>query len=119
MYGDCPNFRGQHDAPPEKELHRRENRTVPLTRALQTGDVPVLLGYNTNGLAHHELFDAIDLLAEIGYRSVAITIDHGALTPGDRRTPGQLRRLRRLLARRGMGSVIETATGSCSIRAET
>ena len=36
----------------------------------------MLLGYNTNGLAHHDLFDAVELLADIGYRSVAITIDH-------------------------------------------
>jgi len=52
----------------------------------------VLLGYNTNGFAHHDLFDAIALLAEIGYRSVAITIDHGALSPRED-WRGQLRRL--------------------------
>lgn len=66
------------------------------------------LGYNTNGLAHHDLLDAVALLAEIGYRSVAITIDHGALAPGDPATPAQLRRLRALLERHGMASVIET-----------
>ena len=42
----------------------------------------MFLGYNTNGLAHHDLFDAVALLAEIGYRGVAITIDHNALPPG-------------------------------------
>ena len=36
----------------------------------------MFLGYNTNGLAHHDLLDAIALLAEIGYRGVAITLDH-------------------------------------------
>ena len=41
----------------------------------------MLLGYNTNGLAHHDLFDAVGELAQIGYRSVAITIDHTALPP--------------------------------------
>ena len=41
----------------------------------------MFLGYNTNGLAHHELFDAVGLLAEIGYRGVAITIDHHAPPP--------------------------------------
>ena len=41
----------------------------------------MFLGYNTNGLAHHDLFDAVELLAEIGYRGVAITIDHNALPP--------------------------------------
>ena len=39
------------------------------------------LGYNTNGLAHHRLLDAIDLLADHGYQSVAITLDAGALDP--------------------------------------
>ncbi|MGO8749481.1 MAG: sugar phosphate isomerase/epimerase family protein [Thermoguttaceae bacterium] len=68
----------------------------------------MLLGYNTNGLAHHDLFDAVELLAEIGYRSVAVTIDHHALAPGDPHTPGQLRRLRRMLADHGMRSVVET-----------
>jgi len=68
----------------------------------------MLLGYNTNGMAHHELFDAITLLAEIGYRSVAVTIDHGALPLYGRYLRRQLDRLRRLLEQFGMRSVIET-----------
>ncbi len=68
----------------------------------------MLLGYNTNGLAHHGLLDAVELLAEIGYRSVAITVDHGALVWGDERTAEQLRRVRGLVRRLGMRSVIET-----------
>jgi len=68
----------------------------------------MLLGYNTNGTAHHELFDAVSLLAEIGYRSVAITIDHGALPPYARYLPQTLFRLRRRLRQLGMRSVIET-----------
>jgi L-ribulose-5-phosphate 3-epimerase len=71
--------------------------------------IPLMfLGYNTNGLAHHDLFDAVELLAEIGYRGVAITIDHNALPRYDRHTPQQVARLRRRLTELDMRSVIET-----------
>ncbi len=66
------------------------------------------LGYNTNGLAHHDLFDAVLLLAEIGYRGVAITIDHGALSPHSSYLTQRVKRLHRLLRQLGMRSVIET-----------
>jgi sugar phosphate isomerase/epimerase len=66
------------------------------------------IGYNTNGLAHHKLSDAIRLLASIGYRSVAITLDHGALNPYEAQFDSQLRETRDLLAELGMRSVIET-----------
>jgi L-ribulose-5-phosphate 3-epimerase len=68
----------------------------------------MLLGYNTNGLAHHDLFDAVALLTEIGYRSVAITIDHTALPPYVSYGRQRVERLRRLLESLGMRSVIET-----------
>jgi len=65
-------------------------------------------GYNTNGLPHHDLFEAVELLAEIGYQGVAVTIDHGALSPRDADWPRQARRLRSLLEKHGMWAVIET-----------
>lgn len=39
------------------------------------------LGYNTNGLACHRWDDALSLLADSGYESVAITLDHDCLDP--------------------------------------
>jgi L-ribulose-5-phosphate 3-epimerase len=68
----------------------------------------MLLGYNTNGLAHHDLFDAVELLADIGYRSVAIMLDHGALSPHTADDWQTALRLRQLLEQRKMRSVIET-----------
>ncbi len=73
------------------------------------------LGYNTNGLANHSLESAIFLLAEIGYRSVAITLDHAALNPFESGVDQQLRRVQRWLSSSGLTSVVETGTGSCSI----
>lgn len=68
----------------------------------------MLLGYNTNGLAHHDPFQAVELLADIGYRSVALTLDHGPLNPFAGDFTAQLRTMRSLLERFGMRSVIET-----------
>ena len=68
----------------------------------------MLLGYNTNGLAHHDLFDAIEILSEIGYRCVAITIDHHCLNPYENRLNEQIGRLREKLRSKGMRSVLET-----------
>lgn len=68
----------------------------------------MILGYNTNGLAHHDPLAAMALLAEIGYESVALTIDHGLLSRSDARLDEQLGEIRSALAGYGMRSVIET-----------
>ncbi|GIW96546.1 MAG: xylose isomerase [Pirellulaceae bacterium] len=67
----------------------------------------MLIGYNTNGWAHHRLEDAITILAEIGYRSVAISIDHGVLAPQSD-WQRQADSVARLLEEFRMASVIET-----------
>lgn len=66
------------------------------------------LGYNTNGFAHHRLEHAITLIAELGYESVAITLDHHALSPYEPECPKQLEMVRRLLLAGGTRCVIET-----------
>src|SRR5688572_12590560 len=66
------------------------------------------LGYNTNGLAHHSLPAAIELLAGLGYRSIAITLDHGCLDPYAEDFKQQLTRTAALLAKYNMRSVVET-----------
>jgi sugar phosphate isomerase/epimerase len=68
----------------------------------------MFLGYNTNGFAHHDLFDAVDLLAELGYRGVGVTIDQGALSPKDENAERQIEKLRGRLEKYGMRSAIET-----------
>ncbi len=66
----------------------------------------LLLGYNTNGFAHHRLEDALDLIAEIGYRSVGLTIDVHHAPPG----ATDYARLGREIADRGLVPVVETGS---------
>src|SRR5271154_3930716 len=68
----------------------------------------MLPGYNTNGFAHHRLEDAVEILAALGYRSVAITLDHHALDPFDSEIHSQSERLHKLLDRFGLHCVVET-----------
>ena len=68
----------------------------------------MLLAYNTNGFAHHDPRQAIALLAEIGYRGVGLTIDHGLLNPNSLDHAAEVAAIRALLERHRMRSVIET-----------
>ena len=68
----------------------------------------MLLGYNTNGFAHHRLEDAIDVIAGIGYRSVALTLDYHALNPYGDAYEDQKAGVAQLLKRHDLRCVIET-----------
>ena len=68
----------------------------------------MLLGYNTNGFAFHRLDDALDIIASLGYRCVAITVDHHALNPYDEDLAAQIGEMRTRLDVLGLSSVIET-----------
>lgn len=68
----------------------------------------MLLGYNTNGFAHHDPESALEILAELGYGAVGITLDHGWLNPLSVDWLNELRRWKKLLAKHKFRSVIET-----------
>ena len=66
------------------------------------------LAYNTNGLAHHRLDEAIDVLADLGYEGVAITPDVGHLDFASPNFTSQLTRVRRRLEHHRLDVVIES-----------
>ncbi len=70
-------------------------------------ELPFRLGYNTNGFAHHRLDDALRIIAELGYRAVALTPDANHLPP-DRTSAAELRATRALLEELDLAVVVET-----------
>ena len=68
----------------------------------------MLPGYNTNGFAHHRLEDALDVLAELGCKSVALTLDVHHLDPFAPDLSARVAAVRGRLRRHGMRCVIET-----------
>ena len=66
------------------------------------------LGYNTNGLTAHRWEQALELMHDIGYQSVAITVDHLCLDPYSSNLPHELSRMQRLLERYEMVSCVES-----------
>src|SRR5438445_5666210 len=68
----------------------------------------MLFGYNTNGFAHHRLDQALSILGRLGYRSVAITLDHYALNPSSLILSRQVEETREILHNLHLRCVIET-----------
>ena len=64
--------------------------------------------YNTNGAANHRLDDALHLIADAGYDGVALTLDIHHLDPFADGWEREAERVRGLLDRLGLGSVIES-----------
>lgn len=65
-------------------------------------------GFNTNGLAFHRWDDALRLIAETGYTSAAITVDHYTLNPFAPDLPRQMAAMQQLLQECQLSTVIET-----------
>ena len=68
------------------------------------------IGYHTNGMTQHGLLDGLKLLAECGYQSAAINIDHGWLSPGDDNVKSNVQTVRSVLKQNKMNCVVEATS---------
>ena len=87
-------------------------RVRALVVAVSPGNRPycldvLRLGYNTNGLAHHRLVDALRLVADLGYDGVALTLDVAHLDPF-RTGPSEAEAIRGLAERLDLRLTVET-----------
>ncbi len=68
----------------------------------------MIVSYNTNGLSSHNAVQAIELLAAIGYRGIALTLDSPLLNPYGKRLDEELAQTAAALEQHRFRSVIET-----------
>ena len=68
----------------------------------------MLLGYSTNSIGEIDPLDAVPILADLGYRSLAITPDRHLLNPFSSGLNGEVARWRKVLGAHGMACVLET-----------
>ena len=67
------------------------------------------IGYNTNGFAYHRLEDALEIIAELGYTSVALTLDVHHLDPFTS-SAREVTAVASQLDRLGLACVVETGS---------
>lgn len=68
----------------------------------------MLLGFSTNSIGEIDPLDAVRILADVGYRSIAITPDRHLLNPFSKGFGEEIARWQRTLDTHGMACVIET-----------
>ncbi|HVY62424.1 MAG TPA: sugar phosphate isomerase/epimerase family protein [Planctomycetota bacterium] len=66
-------------------------------------------GYNTNGFAHHDLVDCFDVLADLGYEGVALSLDAHHLNPF-KSSAADVARIAAELRKRKLRVCVETGT---------
>ncbi|WP_460071191.1 sugar phosphate isomerase/epimerase family protein [Streptomyces sp. YKOK-I1] len=76
--------------------------------ALPTPPARLRYGFGTNGFAHHRLDDVLTVLADLGYDSVGLTLDHAHLDPFAADLPRRVGRLATRLDRLGLAVMVET-----------
>ncbi len=103
----CNFVKPSHD---ELAFQWRRNESLRFPFAHLLGYDPLKLGYNTSGLSLHDPLEAIELLAETGYQSIGLTINHGLLNPRDSNANVQLEQVKAKLAEHQLDSVIETSS---------
>ena len=69
----------------------------------------MILGYHTNGLAHHAPMAALQMLSDTGYKSVAIEINHQWLNPQCDSRFEQLKQIKQFLENNQMRNVVEAS----------
>jgi L-ribulose-5-phosphate 3-epimerase len=66
------------------------------------------LGFSTNSIADVDPLTAVPTLRDLGYASLAITLDHHTINPSAADLPGRIARWRKAIGEAGMASVVET-----------
>jgi sugar phosphate isomerase/epimerase len=79
-----------------------------LIRSLAKRLATMLLGFSTNSIGEIDPLDAVPILADLGYRSLAITPDRHLLDPFAKGLAGEVTRWQQTLDTHGLACVIET-----------